>query len=89
METWYFYLARCSDGSLYAGVCVDLKQREAAHNAGTGAKYTRGRRPVCIVYSERCTSKSTAMKREHEVKKWSKQKKKRLIENGREGGVCR
>ncbi len=58
METWYFYLARCSDGSLYAGVCIDLEQREAAHNDGVGAKYTRGRRPVWIVYSERFGSKS-------------------------------
>ncbi len=79
METWYFYLARCSDGSLYAGVCVDLKQREAAHNNGSGARYTRGRRPVRIIYSECCDSKSTAMKRECEVKKWSRQKKERLV----------
>ena len=79
MPNWYFYLARCSDRSLYAGVCLNLKQREAAHNAGTGAKYTRGRLPVRIVYSERCGSQSTAMKRECEVKKWSKQKKDLLI----------
>ena len=79
MPNWYFYLARCSDESLYAGVCLDLKQREVAHNAGTGAKYTRGRRSVRIIYSERCGSQRTAMKREYEVKKWSKQKKEQLI----------
>ncbi len=67
MQTWYFYLARCSAGSLYAGVCLDLKQREATHNSGTGARYTRGRLPVHIVYSERYGSKTSAMKREFEV----------------------
>lgn len=74
----YFYLARCRDGSLYAGTCVDVKAREAKHNDGTGAKYTRSRRPVAIVYTERKRSLSTARKREAEVKRWPKERKEAL-----------
>ena len=75
----YFYLARCSDDSLYAGTCVDLKEREEKHNIGKGAKYTRGRGPVQIVYHEKYGSRSAALKREAEVKKWRKSEKEALI----------
>jgi len=75
----YFYLARCSDGSLYAGTCVDLKEREAKHNAGKGAKYTRGRGPVEIIYHEEFNTLSDARKREAEVKKLSKEKKEQMM----------
>ena len=75
----FFYLARCDDGSLYAGTCVDLAKREQKHNAGTGAKYTRSRRPVQIVHSEEYESLSEARRREAEVKKWTKQKKESLV----------
>lgn len=74
----YFYLARCADGSLYAGTCVDLRAREAKHNDGTGAKYTRSRRPVRIVYHEACETLSAARSREAAVKGWSKEKKEKL-----------
>ncbi len=80
----YFYLARCRDRSLYAGTCVDLQAREAKHNDGTGAKYTRSRRPVKIVYQETFDSLSEARKREAEVKKWPKEKKESLL--GASGG---
>lgn len=76
---YFFYLAHCSDGSLYAGITNNLTRREARHNRGTGAKYTAKRRPIVIVYSEEFESKSEAAKREREVKKWSRRKKIRLI----------
>ncbi len=76
--THYFYLARCSDGSLYSGTCVDLGAREARHNDGTGAKYTRSRRPVTIVYHEEFATLGEARKRESEVKGWRKEMKEKL-----------
>ncbi len=77
----FFYLARCADESLYAGTCVDLDARLEKHNAGTGAKYTRSRRPVRIVYSEEFPTISEARRREAEVKQWSKSEKEQLIES--------
>lgn len=76
---YYFYLARCSDGSLYAGYCTDLTAREQAHNAGKGAKYTRSRCPVTIVYHETFADRSAAMRREAEIKRWKKVRKEQLI----------
>jgi len=76
----YFYLARCSDGTLYAGSCVDVAAREARHNAGMGARYTRSRRPVGVVYREEFATLSEARRREAEVKKWRKAEKERLVE---------
>lgn len=75
----FFYLARCSGKSLYAGTCIDLAEREQKHNDGRGAKYTRSRRPVRIVYSEEHESLSAARCREAEVKKWSKERKEELV----------
>lgn len=76
----YFYLARCRDGSLYAGTCTDLQAREAKHNDGTGAKYTRSRKPVRIIYHETFATLSEARRREAEVKKFSKECKEQLVE---------
>ena len=78
MSQFYFYLARCSDESLYSGFCTNLQEREEVHNQGKGAKYTRSRLPVRIVYSEAFNSKSEALKREAEVKKWTKEQKEQL-----------
>lgn len=75
---YYFYLARCVDHSLYSGSCIDLQAREAKHNEGKGAKYTRSRRPVKIVYSEEYVLLGEARRREAEVKKWSKAEKEEL-----------
>lgn len=75
----YFYLARCSDGSLYAGTCIDLEKREAAHNAGTGAKYTRSRLPVTIIYHEEFPALGDARRREAEIKRWKKPEKEALL----------
>ena len=75
---YYFYLARCSNGALYSGFCKNRKEREATHNAGKGAKYTRAHRPVKIIYSEIFDTQTEAMRREAQVKKWSKIKKENL-----------
>jgi len=78
---YYCYLARCNDNSLYCGYCKDINEREETHNEGKGAKYTRARLPIKIVYFEGYKTRSDAMKREAEVKKWRKQKKEQLITN--------
>ncbi|MBI3331779.1 GIY-YIG nuclease family protein [Candidatus Peregrinibacteria bacterium] len=78
--TNYFYLARCADASLYAGTCIDLIEREAKHNAGKGAKYTRSRLPVKIIYHESFETLSEARKREAEIKKWAKEEKEKLLQ---------
>jgi putative endonuclease len=76
----FFYLARCRDGSLYSGWTTNLVAREKAHNSGKGAKYTAGRRPVKIVYSEKFAEKSAALKREAAVKKISRAEKLKLVD---------
>jgi putative endonuclease len=83
-------MVRCADGSLYCGYATDLAKRESEHNGDAlrGAKYTRARRPVVLVYSEVFETRSGAMKREAEVKTWAKDRKERLIteaERTREG----
>ena len=79
--SYYFYLARCSYNSLYAGYCKDLTQREEAHNTGKGAKYKRSHGPVKIVYSEKFDTLSEALRREAEIKKWKKAQKEELIDS--------
>ena len=79
MQKHYAYLARCNEDSLYAGYTNDLKGREAKHNEGKGAHYTRIRRPIKIVYYEEFHTKSEAMKREYQLKHLKKQGKEELI----------
>ena len=79
---YYFYLLRCSDNSLYAGICIDLEQRVETHRNGKAAKYTRSRLPVTLVYHEQHRSKGDALRREIDVKKWTKQRKERLVSVG-------
>ena len=67
-QTWKLYILRCRDGSLYTGITTDVEKRFAAHNAGKGAKYTRGRGPLELVYREDCGDHSAALKRELEIK---------------------
>lgn len=78
-QPWCFYIVRCKDSSLYSGISNDVAGRIEKHNTGAGAKYTSGRRPVVLVYSEECGGISEARRREAEVKKWPKQKKERLV----------
>ena len=80
---YYTYILRCADDSLYTGWTTDLEARVEAHNAGTGAKYTRGRGPVELVYQESLPDKSTAMQREHAIKKLSRKEKLTLIQTNR------
>ena len=76
------YLARCSDESLYAGSCINIKSREIKHNKGGGAKYTKDRRPIKIIYFEEFKTREDAVKREFQIKKWTKIKKENLIKHG-------
>ena len=76
---WHLYILRCSDGSYYTGITTDLLNRLKMHNSGKGAKYTRQRRPVQLVYYEDCSSETLARRREHEVKSWRREKKEHLI----------
>ncbi|MGI5990566.1 MAG: GIY-YIG nuclease family protein [Lachnospiraceae bacterium] len=79
-EPYYVYLLRCSDGTIYCGSTNNLERRVKAHNSGKGAKYTRTRRPVCLVYSETLASKSEALRREAALKKLTRGEKLALIE---------
>jgi predicted GIY-YIG superfamily endonuclease len=75
----FVYIVRCADGTLYTGYARDPVARVDVHNSGKGAKYTRSRLPVSLVYVERCESLSAALKRELELKPWSRAKKEALI----------
>ena len=76
---WKLYIIRCGDGTLYTGITTDVEKRFAAHNSGKGAKYTRGRGPLELVYREECGDHSMALKREVEIKKLSREEKEKLI----------
>lgn len=81
-KEWFLYILRCGDGSLYTGITVDVARRLAVHRSGKGAKYTRGRGPLALVYTEKCTDHSQALRREREVKALSKDGKQKLIGDG-------
>ena len=80
--TWQLYILRCGDGTLYTGITDDLPRRLKAHRSGKGAKYTRGRGPLELVYREDCPDKSAALRREIAVKKLSRREKLSLIGEG-------
>lgn len=75
----YTYILKCSDGSLYTGWTNHLEERIQAHNEGRGAKYTRSRRPVELIYYERMETKEEAMRREYAIKQLNRQQKLELI----------
>lgn len=75
----YCYILLCSDGTLYCGYTNDLVKRVDTHNQGKGAKYTRQRIPVKLMYSEEFKTKSEALKREHQIKKLSRKEKLKLL----------
>jgi predicted GIY-YIG superfamily endonuclease len=77
--TPFVYIVRCADHTLYTGSAKDPQARLALHNAGRGARYTAGRRPVTLVYTEACESLGAALRREHELKRWPRAKKDALI----------
>jgi len=77
--SYYCYILLCSDKTLYCGYTNDLEKRVKTHNRGKGAKYTRQRTPVKLVYSEEFKTKSEALKREHQIKKLSRKEKLKLL----------
>lgn len=81
---WYVYLLRCADDSLYAGVATDLARRLRQHNGelAGGARYTRGRRPVELIWSESCADRAEAQAREAEIRRLSRAGKLRLAAAG-------
>jgi len=76
---YILYILRCGDGSLYTGITNNLPRRLAAHRAGRGARYTRGRGPLTLVYTENLPDKSAALRREIQVKRLTRQQKERLV----------
>ena len=76
---WFVYILLCSDGTLYTGSSPDPHQRFKHHKLGKGGRYTRSHKPIRIVYTEQLDSKSAALKREVEVKAWSREKKIRIL----------
>lgn len=82
MGSHFVYIVRCSDNSLYTGYTNNIEERINKHNAGKGAKYTKIRRPVVLVYQEMYETKSEALRREYEIKTFTRQRKLKLIEEG-------
>ena len=80
-KNWTVYILRCADSTLYTGITDDLERRLSMHNAGKGAKYTRGRGPVQLCYAQMCESKGAALRREYEIKSMSREQKLKLITN--------
>jgi predicted GIY-YIG superfamily endonuclease len=78
---YFVYILRCADGSLYTGSTNDAQKRLAAHEEGRGAKYTRGRRPLALVYVEACTDKPQALRREAAIKKLRRARKLALLQS--------
>ncbi len=74
----FVYLVKCADNTLYCGYTNDVSKRIAAHNNAKGAKYTKTRLPVTLVYCEQCRGKSEALKREHQIKKLTREQKLKL-----------
>ena len=81
---WYLYILRCKDDSLYTGITTDVDKRFEAHASGKGAKYTRGRGPLELVYREECGDHSDALRRELEIKALTREEKMKLIEKNPE-----
>ena len=80
-DTWFVYIMRCVDNSLYTGITKDVDRRLKQHNAGTASRYTRGRLPVSLEYQEEQPNQSMALKRELAIKAWSRKAKEALIQS--------
>ena len=78
-EAWHVYIVQCEDGTLYCGMAIDVPMRVAAHNAGRGAKYTRGRRPVKLVYARKCVSRAEAAREEARLKRLGRRQKLAIV----------
>ncbi|HEX5131290.1 MAG TPA: GIY-YIG nuclease family protein [Candidatus Krumholzibacteria bacterium] len=79
---WFVYILRCADRTLYTGVTTDAEKRLSDHNSGRGARYTRARLPVCLVYLEPAEDRSAALRRESEIKRMRAADKRRLVKAG-------
>lgn len=79
-RTHHVYIVECADGTLYTGYTTDVERRVEEHNAGDGAKYTRGRQPVELVHVETFSSQSAALQREYAIKQLRRAAKERLID---------
>ncbi|MFN0135433.1 MAG: GIY-YIG nuclease family protein [Phycisphaerae bacterium] len=76
---WHVYIVRCADGTLYTGIAIDVEQRCETHNRGRGARYTRSRLPVRVVYVESSASRGDALRREYAIKALPRRDKQRLV----------
>lgn len=76
---WFIYILKCEGGSLYTGIARDVEKRFAAHKKGKGGKYTRSHHPIEVVYTEKVETKGAALKREIEIKKWSRVDKVKFL----------
>ncbi len=85
---YYTYMVRCSDNTLYTGYTNDLENRIMAHNEGRGAKYTRGRGPVELVYYEEYPTKEEAMSREWHIKRLTRPEKEKIIKLAKSDRLC-
>ena len=85
-QTWFVYLLRCADGSLYTGITKDVKRRCRQHNDGTASRYTRSRRPTKLVWQEAQPSRSSALKREGTIKAMTRRDKLALIRLRKQAG---
>ncbi len=80
MSPWFVYILECRDGSLYTGIAINVDERVKKHNCGQGAKYTSGRGPVKLAFSERFGTHKDAARREAEIKKWNRKEKLQFIQ---------
>ena len=79
MPAYWVYVARCADATLYCGIAVDVAARIAEHDAGTGARYTRGRGPLAVLYRRRCATKGLALRLEYAIKQLTRAEKTQLL----------
>ena len=77
---WEVYMVRCRTGEFYTGCTTDIKRRVKQHNRGSGSRFTRSRRPVVLVYHEPCSTKSSALKRENQIKRMTRLQKMALVQ---------
>ncbi|PCK06681.1 MAG: endonuclease [Alteromonadaceae bacterium] len=83
ISSWFIYILQCADKTYYTGITTDLDRRVEEHNSSAkGARYTRAKRPVRLVYSEPCDNRSEASKREHQIKKLTRSQKEGLVVGG-------
>jgi len=80
---YFVYLIQCGDGTFYTGVAMNVERRFLEHKAGKGARYTRARKVIKVLYTEKYASKSLALKREAQIKGWRREKKLNLIKFGK------